>query len=113
MRNTKHFAAMSNPALNPGFRRTWTEPSHCNNPSIVGSAAAEIVADMQFRQMVERVHALGARAVGELLAELSVERGIRTVVDRKLAIYAELDPKVIEAVEAAGFWPAPIREIRS
>ena len=64
--------------------------------------AAETVADLQFRRQVERVHALGARVCAELLAEIGAERSIQTVIDRKLATYAELDPRVIEVVGGAG-----------
>ena len=72
--------------------------------------AAEVAADPEFRRQVERLHSLGARATAEFLAEIGAERSIRTVIDQKLAVYAELDPKVIEAVEAAGFWPASCAE---
>ena len=74
--------------------------------------AAEIASDLRFRRKVEHIHALGVRATAELLAEISAERGIRTLIDQKLATYAELDPKAIEAVEGAGFWPAPLHEVR-
>ncbi len=75
------------------------------------AVAAETVGDLRFQRRVERVHSLGVRPVAELLAEIGSERGIRTLIDRKLETYAELDSKVIEEVEGAGFWPAPIREI--
>ncbi len=75
-------------------------------------AAAEIVADLRFRRQAQRLHRLGDRVLGEFLAELGAERGIQTLINQKLAMYAELDPKVIEAVEAAGFWPAPLNEVR-
>ncbi len=74
--------------------------------------AAEVAADPEFRRQVERLHSLGARVTAEFLAELGVERSIRTLIDQKLATYAELDPKAIEAVEATGFWPAPLHEVR-
>ena len=77
----------------------------------IGQVAAEIVADLRFRRQVEHLHRLGARAVGELLAEVSAERGIRTVVDQKLSRYAELDPKALEVTSAADFWPEPLHEV--
>ena len=112
MKDTKNFAAMSDPALNPGFRRNWTEPPHCKNPSIVGSAAAEIVADMQFRQTVERVHALGARALAEMLAEIGVERSIMPAIHEKLERYGSIDPEALRALGGDKFWPAPLHEVR-
>ena len=78
----------------------------------IGQVAPEVVADMRFRRQVLRLHQLGPRVTAELLAEIGAERGIRTLIDLKLAIYAELDPEVIKAVEAAGFWPAPLHEVR-
>lgn len=78
----------------------------------IGTVAAEIVADLRFRRRVLRLHNLGARAVGEMLAELGAERGIQTIIDQKLDTYTELDPGMIEAVGGDDFWPAPIREIR-
>ncbi len=80
-------------------------------PNSIYVAAAETVGDLRFQRRVERVHSLGVRPVAELLAEIGSERGIRTLIDRKLETYAELDSKVIEEVEGVGFWPAPIREI--
>ena len=77
----------------------------------VGEVATEVVADLRFRRQVEHLHRLGARAVGELLAELSVERDIRTVVDQKLTRYADLDPEALEAAGAADFWPPPLRKV--
>ena len=76
----------------------------------IGSVAAEIVADLRFRRQVKHLYRLGPRAVAELLAEISAERGITTIVDQKLATYAELDPTALEAVD--DFWPAPLHEVR-
>ena len=70
------------------------------------------IIDSQFRRQVECVHALGPRVVAELLAEIGAERSIRTLIDQKLAIYGQLDRRVIEAVEGAGFWPTPLHEVR-
>ena len=76
-----------------------------------GQIAAEVVADMRFRHQVLRLHRLGPRAVGELLAELGAERGIRTIVDRKLDTYAGLDPEALEITGGDKFWPAPLRKV--
>ncbi len=81
-------------------------------PFPIDRIAAEVVANLQFRRRVQQVHRLGDRVFGELLAELGAERGIQTVIDQKLAIFAELDTEVIKAVEAAVFWPAPLHELR-
>ncbi len=78
----------------------------------IGEVAAELVADMKFRRQVLRLHNLGPRAVGELLAEVSAERGIRTVVDQKLSRYATIESEALEATGGDGFWPAPLHEVR-
>ena len=110
--NGHEYAAKRNPALNGQFRRRWIEPPRCEGVYDTNALAAETVANRRFQRQVAHVHSLGVRVVGELLAEIGAERGIRTLIDQKLAIYAELSPEVIEAVEGAGFWPAPLHELR-
>ncbi len=77
----------------------------------IGSVAAQIVAGLKFRRQVERLHRLGPRAVGELLAEIGADRSITTIIDRKLATYAELDVEILKLAGGDGFWPAPLREV--
>ena len=76
----------------------------------VGPIAAEIVADIRFRHHVEYLHRLGPRAVGELLAEVGAERGIRTIINGKLERYAGLDPKAVAITGGGEFWPPPLTE---
>ena len=73
--------------------------------------AADVVADLRFRRRVERLHRLGPRAVGELLAEIAAERGIATVIDKKLETYVDLDSVALEAAGGDTFWPVPLREV--
>ena len=73
--------------------------------------AAVVVGDLRFRRQVEHLHRLGPRATAELLAEIGVERSIMTIIDRKLATYAGLDPAAVEAIGGGDFWPAPLREV--
>ena len=75
----------------------------------IGQIAAEVVADMRFRHQVLRLHRLGPRVTAELLAEIGAERSITTIVDQKLATYAEIEPAAFDAV--GEFWPAPLYEI--
>ncbi len=77
-----------------------------------GEVATEAVADLRFRRRVQQVHRLGARAVGELLAELGAERSIMTLIDQKLDTYAELEPEALEAAGGDRFWPLPLRVVR-
>jgi len=58
--------------------------------------AAEVAADHRFCRQVERLHRLGPRAVGSLLAEIGAERSITTIIERKLETYVELDPAALE-----------------
>ncbi len=68
--------------------------------------------DLRFRRQVEHLHRLGPRATAELLAEIGAERGITTIIDRKLERYAELDPEAMAAAGGGDFWPAPMHEVR-
>ena len=77
-----------------------------------GPIAAEVVADMRFRHQVVRLHRLGPRVVGELLAEIGAERSIQTVIDQKLDTYAELEPETLEVTGGDRFWPAPLYEVQ-
>ncbi len=111
MKNGLDFAGQSNPARNRHFSRQWSEPLPCKGFKTIGKMAAEIVAHLPFQRKVERVHRLGPRILGEMLAELGAERSIMTIIDRKLDIYAHLDPATLEATGADRFWPAPLREV--
>ena len=77
----------------------------------IGPIAAEIVADLRFRHHVERLHRFGPRVASELLAEVGAEHGIRTIVDQKLARFAELDPETVAATGGDEFSPALIHEV--
>jgi hypothetical protein len=60
--------------------------------------------DVRFRRDIERLHRLGRRAVGEMLAELAAARLLRTEIEALVARYTRLDPA---ALDAAGgrTWP--------
>ena len=75
-----NYAAMSDPARNPQFRRRWAEPLHYEEFRSIGEVAAEIVADLKFRRHVEHLHGLGARAIGELkcMIDRVEEAGVKT-----------------------------------
>ena len=77
----------------------------------IGQVAAEIVARLRFRRQVERVHRLGPRVLGEMLAELGAERSIMTVIDKKLDRYVQLDPEALEVAGADGFWQPPLHVV--
>ncbi len=78
----------------------------------IGQIAAKVVANMRFRHRVQHLHHLEPRAVGELLAELGVERSIMTLIDQKLDTYAEIEPEALAATGAGDFWPLPLHEVK-
>ena len=106
------YAAQNDPARNRNFSRRWTDPPQCKSLRPGGSPAAEVIAGLEFREQVKRVHALGARALGELLAELGTERSIMPVIHEKLARYANIDPQFLRAAGGDKFWPAPLHEVQ-
>ena len=79
----------------------------------IGAKAAEIVADLKFRRQVIRLHRQGPRAVGEFLAELGAEFSIQTSIDKKLDIYADLEPEALEVTAGDGFWKPPLYGVPS
>ncbi len=97
-----------NPAAHPIIARHFfgVEPFRP-----IGEVAAEVVADIKFRQHVQQVHRLGDRIFGELLAEIGAERGIMTIIDRKLERYAGLEPEALEATGGDRFWQPPLHGV--
>ena len=89
-----------------------TYPPACGTFRPLGEVAAEVVADLQFRRQVQRLHGLGDRVLGEFLAEIGAERSIMTLIDQKLDTYAELGPETLEATGGDEFWPVPLHEVR-
>ena len=76
-----------------------------------GQKAAEMVADLRFRQKAAKVHALGVRATTELLAQIAVLAGALDVVDGALDDFCRLDAKTLRAVGGDRLPPLPIREV--
>ena len=112
MRGGKNFAGLSDPNHNRHFSRCWSDPPNCKGVRPVGSPAAEVVADIQFRQHVERLHALGPRVIGEMLAEIGTERSIMPTVAEKLRRYSNIDPEALRALGGDNFGPPPLHEVR-
>lgn len=97
------------PATHPILSRHWfgIEPLHP-----IGQIAAEIVADLRFRRKVQRLHRLGDRVLDEFLAEIGAERGITTIIERKVERYVALDPKALKTLGGDRFPPLPIRVVQ-
>ncbi len=96
------------PGTHPIIAKHWfgVEPLRPDGP-----IAAEVVADLRFRRKVQRVHRLGDRVFGELLAEIGAERDITTIIDQKLDAYAEIEPEVLKAAGGDDFSPVPIHGV--
>ena len=77
----------------------------------VGEITDDLVADLRFHRQVEKIHGLGPRATGELLAEIGEQQHCRTFIDRRLAAYAALDPEVIRELDGDEFPRPPLHEV--
>lgn len=64
--------------------------------------------DLRFRRDVQRLHALGPRAIYEMLAELGARRLLRTELEELVGLYAaRLGPQVVRATGADRLPPLP------
>ena len=79
----------------------------------IGPIAAATVVDLAFRRKIERLHARGPRAVAEVLAEISAERSIGTVVDQVLDRHLGVPDAALEVAGADRLPPAPLHEVPS
>ena len=61
--------------------------------------APHTIADLRRQRHVRKLHRLGPRVIDALLIEIGAERGITTIIERKIEKYAALD---IDALELAG-----------
>jgi hypothetical protein len=77
---------------------TRRPPSHS---ALAQAAAAQApldlphVADLRFQSDVEALHRLGPRAIHAMLIEIGTERSIGTLIARKVARYASIDPAAL------------------
>ncbi len=69
---------------------------------------ALVVADLQFRRNVERLHRLGERALYELLTEIGEQRLCRTYVEQRVRRYAEINPDHLAALDGDTFPRPPL-----
>ena len=65
-----------------------------------------------YARMVERVHALGPRPLGELLIEIATATGQRALIAGHIEEYSRLDPEVIRALGGDRFPPNVLRIVR-
>ena len=74
--------------------------------------APSVIADLRRQRHVRQLYRLGPRAIDALLIEIGAERGITTIIERKIERYAGLD---IDALELAGgdrFPARPVYEVQ-
>ena len=75
------------------------------------TAQAPRITDPAFRRQVDRLHALGARALGEALLEISLDSSAPDVVAHATDRFAALDPAMLQQL-GGDQWPAmPLREV--
>ena len=79
----------------------------------LAEVAEDLVDDLRFHRQVERLHALGLRATGELLLEIAECIGCRTFIDQRLEAYAALDPETVRAVAGDQFPRPPLYGVKS
>jgi hypothetical protein len=92
------------PALD--FRVVAESGSSTQNPH-----QAQALRRLQRQRLVERIHALGARVVFELIDELDRHHGLGDDLDRRLQKYADADRELLRAFGADRFAPLPTRQI--
>ena len=78
----------------------------------LGEATEDLVANLIFQRNVERLHALGPRVVGELLAEIGEQRSIQTFIEQRLAAYAALDPEILRELDGDQFPRPPLYGVK-
>ena len=93
-------------------RRHRDDERHAGQPVLLGEIIDDRVAELRFQRQVEKLHALGSRAVGELLAEIGEQRSCRTFIDQRLEAYSRLDPEIVKAVDGDKFPRPPIYEVK-
>ena len=79
--------------------------------SHIGHIAAQIVADIRFCRKVEQLHQRGPRAVLEVLAEISAERSIGTIVEKIVNRHLDVPDQALEAIGGNQLTPSPLHAI--
>ncbi len=81
-------------------------------PRLLGEVVDDLVGELRFHRQVEKLHRLGPRAYGELLAEIGEQRGCRTFIDQRLRAYAALDPEVVRELGGDRFPRPPLYSVK-
>jgi hypothetical protein len=87
--------------MRPPFRAARTPDARESGWDATASSAVRRN-NQRFRRLLERLHQLGPRPVGELLLEVANGRDLIEALEE----YARLDPAVVEALGVRD-WPTP------
>ena len=77
-----------------------------------GVTAPHVIAGLRRQRHVRQIHRLGPRAIDALLIEIGAERGITTIIERKVERYAGLDVNALELAGGDRFPALPIHVAR-
>ncbi len=77
----------------------------------IGTVAARVVQDIEFRRKAQRLHAKGPRLIAELLAELAASHSLGTVIDQSLDRYLALDDAALDILNGRELPPTPLHEV--
>ncbi len=83
-----------------------------NQVQPLGEVVEDLVDDLRFHRLVEKLHRLGPRAVGELLAEIGEQLSCRTFIDQRLEAYGQFDPELIRKLGGNEFPRPPLHQVR-
>ena len=89
------------------------QSARCGLVTPLGEVVDDLVDGLRFHRQVEELHALGPRAVGELLAEIGEQRFCRTFIELRLEAYCRLDPEIVKVVAGDNFPRPPLYEVKS
>ena len=106
---------MENPAAGDGgapghLAGRLDAPEHTQNRRAFQDSAE--IGSPRFERQIERLHRLGPRVFGELLAEIAAAAGQHVRVVDLVEEYAELDPEIVRAVGGDRFPPTPLVAIQ-
>ena len=90
-----------------------TQLHACGTLRSLDEVVDDLVNELRFHCRVEKLHALGPRVVGELLAEIGEQRACRTFIDQRLEAYAALDPEILRELGGDQFPRPPLHKAPS
>ena len=77
----------------------------------VGELAAEVVADLRFRNKMTVLLAMSDRPVAEMVAEFAVRHGLEAELDQVLDRYLEIPDGALDVTSGRALSPLPLHEV--